>query len=145
MIKRYRAVAAVFAVVALSAMAVAQLEGLLKSAFKIGGVVVIASQFGKDIDKGINSLTGFKSSTVTSTKVVPILSIGQGGYIGLAQVMGPKKSVDKVQAVGQLEGDFAGRALRLRGLIPISTKKADKTNINRVDGVGVSAIVDIKL
>jgi len=59
-------------------------------------------------------------------------------------VMGKPDLVRKVQAVAQLEGDFLGREVRLRALIPISTKNPQR-GIDRVEGVGVSGIIDIKL
>lgn len=145
---RFRTIVALGLALTLSGVAVAQLEGLLKAALKIGGVALVASKFGPDIDKSLNKLTRFEPTEKATTKVVPILSVGQGGYAGLAQVMGAKSLVDKVQAVAQVEGDFAGRVLRLRGLIPVSTKdigKGSNAKIDRVAGVGVSAIIDIKL
>jgi hypothetical protein len=138
--RKLRAYAAVFAVLLLGSLGVAQLESILKA----GGVAAVVSIFGKDIDEAIDGLTGHKDTAEATTKVVPIISIGDSGYIGAAQVMGSKAQVDKVQAVGQLEGTFAGRTVRLKGLIPISTTTPGKT-IDRVPGVGVSAIVDIKL
>ena len=50
--------------------------------------------------------------------------------------------VDKVKAVGQLEFGFSDFA-RIKGLIPID--KLDVSNVNRVQGVGVSAVIDFKL
>ena len=76
-----------------------------------------------------------------ATKVVPIISVGSGKYVGAVQVVGPKCQVDKVQAVGQLEGSFNNIA-RAKALIPLATK--DVTNLNRVQGVGVSAMIDLK-
>ena len=126
------------------ALAGAQLGSIIKG----GAVVVVVDKFGRDINKGINSLMGQKGVTQTAaTKVVPILSLGDSGYIGAVQVSGPKASVDKVQGVAQIEGRFkvpVVDGLRLRALVPVSTKTPHK-GIDRVEGVGVSAIVDIKL
>lgn len=122
-------------------MAAAQLGGLIK-----GGIIVVAvDKFGGQINSAINSLTGSRHAGVQgATKVVPIISLGKGGYAGAVQVAGPKYAVNKVQAVVQLETDFHGLGgVRLRALIPVSTKSA--TNIRRVNGVGVSAIIDFKL
>jgi hypothetical protein len=137
-------IAVLLSVLLVFGVASGQFDDLFRAALKAGGAVLVADKFGKDIDKGINSLTQFKATDVVKTKIVPILSIGQGGYVGIAQVMGPVAQVDKVQAVGQVEGDFARRALRLKALVPISTKTPGKS-LDRVDGVGVSAIADIKL
>ena len=70
----------------------------------------------------------------------PILSMGTGGYIGAVQVVGPKAQVDKVKAVGQLEFKFS-KIARIKGLIPIDN--INITNVNRVEGVGVSAVIDL--
>jgi len=120
----------------------AQLESILKA----GGVAVVVDRFGKDINKFINTLTGEKNvGPLQETKVVPIISIGDGGFIGAVQVSGPDQQVKKVQAVAQIEGRFKViGGVRVRALIPVSTKTPHKS-ISRVDGVGVSAIVDIKL
>jgi hypothetical protein len=120
----------------------------LGSVIKGGAMVLVVDKFGKDINKGINGLMGQKGVTQTAaTKVVPILSVGDSGYIGAVQVSGPKASVDKVQGVAQIEGRFkvpVVSGLRLKAMIPVSTKTPHK-GIDRVEGVGVSAIVDIKL
>jgi len=120
----------------------AQLGNILKA----GGIAVLVDRFGPDINKFINQITGQKNAgTSAATKVVPILSIGDGGYIGAVQVAGPEDLVDKVQAVAQIEGRFkAIGGIRVRGLVPVSTKTPHK-GINRVDGVGVSAIIDFKI
>jgi len=120
----------------------AQLESILKA----GGVAVVVDRFGKDINKFINTLTGEKNvGPLQETKVVPIISIGDGGFVGAVQVSGPDQQVKKVQAVAQIEGRFKViGGVRVRALIPVSTKTPHKS-ISRVDGVGVSAIVDIKL
>lgn len=109
---------------------------------KVAGVGVAVDQFGPEINRAVNKLQGFKDSETLMTKVVPILSVGKGGYIGAVQVMGPPALVKKVRAVAQVETDFA-RAVRLKALIPIESK--DIKSIKRVVGVGVSAIVDLKI
>lgn len=118
----------------------------LGSVIKGGAIAVAVSKFGKEINNAINQLTGQKNASSTqATKVVPILSIGDGGHIGAAQVAGPERLVDKVEAVAQLEGRFrAIGGVRLRALVPINTKTPQK-GLARVEGVGVSAIIDFKL
>ncbi|MDM7461679.1 MAG: hypothetical protein P3X24_008555 [bacterium] len=118
----------------------AQLDKILKA----GGVAVVVDRFGGDMDRAINRLTNTKPDKNFATKVVPIISAGNGAYIGAVQVMGKPELVRKVQAVAQVEGDFLGRDVRLRALIPISTKNPQRS-INRVEGVGVSGIIDIRL
>ncbi len=126
----------------LGGVAGAQLGSLVKG----GAIALAVSKFGKDIDKAINTLTGQKNVGHTqATKVVPILSLGDGGHIGAVQVTGPERLVKRVEAVAQLEGRFrAIGGVRLRALVPISTKTPQK-GLNRVEGVGVSAIIDFKL
>lgn len=123
----------------LGAVAGAQLDSILKG----GGAVLVVSKFGKDINKFINGITGVKQTQ--ATKVVPIVSLGDGGFIGAVQVAGPQAKVESVKAVAQLEGRFKLiGGLRVRALVPISTDKPG-SSIDRVEGVGVSAIVDVKL
>jgi hypothetical protein len=125
------------------AVAGAQLGSIIKG----GAAIAVVEKFGPDINKGINKIMGDKGIHQTATKVVPILSLGDGGYVGAVQVSGPQDLVDKVQGVAQLEGRFniplAG-GIRLKGLIPVSNKTPQK-GIRRVEGVGVSAIVDVRL
>lgn len=137
---RYRKVLIALTLSLLGVFAVAQSIGDL---IKIGGIGLAVRHFGKDINNAVNRLQGFNDSDAAMTKVVPILSVGQGGYIGAAQVMGPKHAVEQVVAVAQVEGTFAG-AVRLKALIPISTER-NLTNIQRVAGVGVSAIIDLRI
>ena len=68
-----------------------------------------------------------------ATKVVPIVSVGTGKYIGAVQVIGPSAQVEKVKAVAQLEGEFNGIA-RANALIPMATTNvspASPTTTNR--------------
>jgi hypothetical protein len=120
--------------------------GLFDTVLKTGGAVVIADKFGSQIDKGINQLTGQKhlDEADAKTKVVPVLSIGSGGYVGVVQVSGPPEAVDQTKAVAQIEIriPIIG-GIRTRALIPINARST--SNIKRVNGVGVSALVDVKI
>ncbi|HSV74392.1 MAG TPA: hypothetical protein VLH79_11590 [Chthonomonadales bacterium] len=114
-----------------------------------GGVVVVAvDRFGRDINRFVNDLMGQRGATSRhATKVVPILSIGDSGYIGAVQVVGPQQAVDRVRGVAQLEGRFRLPVIerfRIRGLVPVDTN-APHRGFSRVEGVGVSAIIDLKL
>ena len=82
------------------------------------------------------------AGTNYATKVVPVLSVGTGNYIGAVQVIGPQRQVEKVKAVGQLDASINGIA-RANAYIPLATTNV--MNLHRVDGVGVSAVVDLKL
>jgi hypothetical protein len=125
----------------LGAFAYAQLDKILKG----GAIAAAVDKFGPDINKGINKLVDNRNlGSGQATKVVPILSIGKGEAVGAVQVIGQKSQLDKVKAVAQLEGDVRLiSTVRLRALIPISARSI--SNIKRVPGVGVSALVDIRL
>lgn len=111
---------------------------------KVGGISIIISKFATPLNNFINTLT-FKNGAGSdyATKVVPILSFGSGGYIGAAQVIGPQDLINKTEAVIQIEGDFSGGTFRVKALVPTDSK--NPTNISRVNGVGVSAIIDVRI
>lgn len=117
------------------------------SILKGAAIGVLVKQFQKPINEGVNKLTNSAGVPILeATKVVPIVSVGQGAYVGAAQVSGPQDAVDQVQAVGQLEGSVSGKTFRLKALVPIDTQKPSGSNsLRRVKGVGVSAIVDVKV
>ncbi|MHB9106809.1 MAG: hypothetical protein ACYDCO_07115 [Armatimonadota bacterium] len=111
---------------------------------KVGGVLLVVSAFGKDIDKFINkTLDQNEVERVGASKVVPIFSVGQGAYVGAAQVIGVPKQVKLVQAVVAINatlGNLTGTML-----VPISTKKPGKKGLDKVNGVGVVGVVDLHL
>ncbi|HVL38469.1 MAG TPA: hypothetical protein VM328_03665 [Fimbriimonadaceae bacterium] len=130
--------------VSLAAMlAVAAVAGAqFKEVLKVVGVGAAVKQFGPQINSAINKLSGHRDTNNNATKVVPILSVGRGrGAIGAAQVMGPRGRLSDVGGVAQLEGEIFGE-FRIRAYIPI---KGNIDNLSRVDGVGVSGIMDLKL
>ena len=113
---------------------------------KIGGTALIVKQFGGTINSVLNKVTGQNKLEDEGivTKVVPVLSAGSRGAIGIVQVAGPREQIDRVKAVAQLQTQVKALiTLQARILIPIDADNL--TNINRVSGVGVSAIIDIKL
>src|SRR5687767_11149247 len=129
---------------AVGAVSYAQLDKVLKG----GAIAFAVDRFGPQIDKGINALVNNKNLRLDqAAKVVPILSVGSGEYVGAVQVTSPQESLDKVKAVAQLEGNFGvgliRTSVRIKGLVPIEARSL--TNLRRVPGVGVSALVDIKL
>lgn len=96
------------------------------------------------LDKFINTVTlqrGIPSNL--DTKVVPILSVGEKGYIGGAQVSGPKSLVDDVRAVFQYEQDFDRGRYRIKALVASSS--INPLQLKRVEKVGVSALIDVSL
>lgn len=111
---------------------------------KVGGISVLISKFADPLNNFINTLT-FKHGAGSdfATKVVPILSLGNGGYLGAAQVIGSQELVDQTEAVIQMEGEFNGRQFRVKALVPVNAKSV--TNFSRVNGVGVSAVIDVNI
>ncbi|MBI3997484.1 MAG: hypothetical protein HY355_00525 [Armatimonadetes bacterium] len=114
------------------------------------GVAYAVRTFAPQINNFINDLLQNRGAAVREqTKVVPILSIAigitspGGAYIGAAQVSGPKAAVDRVEAVALLEADFQ-TAFRIKAYIPVDNLKPWEA-LRRVPGVGVSAIVDIRI
>ena len=117
--------------------------GDLGGIVKVAGVGLLVDKYGGQIDSTLNTVLKQNNlSTEYTTKVVPIVSIGKSGYIGAAQVTGPASEVERVKAVAQIEASFNGIA-RLKGLVPIDS--TNPTNASRIQGVGVSAIVDLKI
>lgn len=108
----------------------------------VGGGLLVDAVAGP-LNDFINTVTLNKGvGAKESTKVVPIVSVGSGTRIGAAQVAGPKNTVDKTKAVAQIETSFQG--VRIKILIPIDALNPLE-RFRRVQGVGVSAIVDLKL
>ena len=148
--KRVKAfiVAAVFLAsaffVCLTPAEAANLRDIIKDgALIIGGGAVVRTIAGP-INDFINTVTLNKGAQFQGyTKVVPIVSMGDGTRIGAAQIGGTSKaSVDQTQAVAQLETRFHG--IRISILIPIDSLNPLQ-QFRRVQGIGVTAIIDVKL
>lgn len=117
--------------------------GSLGKVVKVAGVGYLVEHYGTQIDSFLNKLLKQNNlSTTYTTKVVPIVSVGTKGYIGAAQVTGPASEIERVKAVGQIEASFNGIA-RVKGLVPIDS--LNPIGANRIQGVGVSAIIDLKI
>jgi hypothetical protein len=110
---------------------------------KLGGIVMAVKLFSGQLNTFINTLLGQKGMQYEgTTKVVPIVSLGRGVYVGAAQVAGAPELVKQIKAVGQGEGQIGD--LRGKLYVPLATTKPQK-KVERVKGVGVSAIIDFKL
>ncbi|MCF4113910.1 MULTISPECIES: hypothetical protein [Dethiosulfovibrio] len=109
----------------------------------VGGFVI--DKVAGPINDFINTVTFNKGAKVEGhTKVVPIVSLGSGTRIGAAQVAGPKKDgVVRVKAVASLETSFRDR-FRIKILVPVDSVNPLQRFV-RVQGVGVSAVIDYKL
>lgn len=119
--------------------------GLLGDVVKIGAVGLAVDRFGGQINTALNKVTANKNlSTDEATKVVPIISLGSGGYIGAVQIIGAKQNVEKCKAVVQIEvKQVLGKNIRAEVLVPVGSKTT--SNIKRIYGVGVSAVIDIRI
>ena len=115
------------------------LGGMIKG----GAIGLVIDKYGSSINSFLNKLLNQKNlGTTYATKVVPIVSIGNGSRVGAAQVTGPTAEVGQVKAVAQLEGSFNNIA-RVKGLVPVNS--ANPVGASRIQGVGVSAIIDLKI
>jgi hypothetical protein len=112
------------------------------SVVKVFGIGYAVKVFGPQINKAINSLLAERGvEWEGTTKVVPIVSLGAGGFIGAAQVAGPPELVGKVKAVAQ--GELNIGSLNGRALFPIGS--TDVKKYTRISGVGLSALVDFRI
>ena len=108
------------------------------------GVSLVLDHFSEKIDEYVNENAPLKIEKGCATKIVPVVTIGSKGYIGAAQVCGPKEQVDKCKAALTVEGQLASGVVRVQYLVPIDTNKpASLDNVHRVQGVGVSARLDL--
>jgi len=120
-------------------------DGILGKGLKVAGIGFLVKQFGPGINRVINKVL-FQHGVEYkgATKVVPIISVGNGAQIGAAQVQGEKTRIKKVRYVGQLELRL-GR-IRGKSLIPVhSITPGKKGSFSRVTGTGVTAIIDFKI
>lgn len=143
--KRSAAVIAAAAIAISSTAASAiDLGDVLKGGALILGGGAVVKALGPQLDSFINTITLNKGAEYKGfTKVVPIVSLGSGAHIGAAQVGGTTKAdVDRTQAVAQLEGEWS--SIRARALIPIDSLNPIQ-QFRRVQGVGVTAIIDVEL
>lgn len=136
-----------FLVLPLISTSVLASSDILGSILKTVGIGVVVDQFAGPINDFINTLTLKRGVEVKEeTKVVPIVTVGSNSYAGAVQVSGPKEKIEKVKAVAQLEGDFKDGDFRVKALIPINTTNPmNIKNIDRIEGVGITALVDINI
>lgn len=131
------------ALLSVAAVPVSQAFGL-GDVLKVGGIGFLVDKFSAPLNSFINKLMfQHGAGTDYATKVVPIVTVGSRGFIGAAQVTGPQNLVDETEAVLQLEGNFNGNQFRIKAMIPIDSK--NPASFSRVQGVGVSAIIDIRI
>jgi hypothetical protein len=137
--KKVRVLTVAAGVLALTAIGTTQIGSLLK----IVGIGAVVQKFGPQINTAMNKLESHEDKLSSTTKVVPILSVGSRRAVGAAQVMGPKSAVDQVKAVAELDQDLFGREVKLQAMIPIDSNGV--SNIHRVENVGISGIVSFRV
>lgn len=129
---------------ALGSVSAFDLGSVLGGVVKVGGIGYLVDRYSDQLNSAINSVMMKEGAgTNYATKVVPIVSIGNSGYIGAAQVIGDADQVEKVEAVGQLEISWNDKLFRIKGLIPMDSK--NPLSFSRVQGVGVSAVIDVRV
>lgn len=108
-------------------------------------IVILIKQFGEAINNFINELLMTKgAANRDATKVVPILTFGQGFEAGACQVSGKQEDVDKVQIVIAISATLdKGKKFNIQALVPSASINPSK--IDRVYGVGITAVIDYKL
>lgn len=109
------------------------------------GIGLLIDQLAGPLNDFINTLMmNNGAANRDATKVVPIITVGQGVEVGAAQVSGPEAQVKAVKAVIAINATFdKGRRLEVRALIPSGSK--NPLQLQRVYGVGVTAIIDYHL
>ena len=112
----------------------------ITDAAKVAGLLVLIHNIGPTINKGINHLTLNKGQ---ATKFVPWGSIGDKTYFGGAQVSASANTINSVKAVWQYDGLFGNGAFRVKVMVP--TNNTNPLKIKRVDGAGITAVVDMAL
>jgi hypothetical protein len=117
----------------------------LEQVLKGSAIVLLIRQFGGALNDFINTiLLNHGAANRDATKVVPILTFGQGFEAGACQVSGPADAVARVQVVLAIAATFdKGHRFKLQALVPSASLNPLK--LDRVFGVGVSAIIDYKL
>ncbi|MCS6950690.1 MAG: hypothetical protein NZ520_09540, partial [bacterium] len=97
---------------------------------------------GNQLNEVINRLS-LRKDAAEFTKVIPMATLGENAYIGGAQVSGAAADVDKVQGVWQYEDLFSNGMFRVKILIP--TDDLNPLKLRRVDGVGLTAVIDMRV
>ena len=116
---------------------------LRDGAMAVAGGALVTAVAGP-INDFINTVTFNRGAKLDGhTKVVPIISLGNGTRVGAAQVGGNlRRAVDQTKAVAQLETTFQG--IRATILIPVDSINPVR-QFRRVQGGGVTAIIDARI
>lgn len=124
---------------------------LFGQVLEVFGIGLVVKTLAPQINGFINTLMlNNRVENRETTKVVPIVSAGigisspGGTYLGAAQVSGPEEALAAVQAVVQIEATFSNTA-RVKALVPIDSLTPIPGSFHRVYGVGVTALVDVRI
>lgn len=121
-----------------------KLGGKVQDVLKGAAIVLLTNALSDELDKFINTVTLNNGVPAQAdTKVVPIIAFGSGTRVGAGQVVGPKELVDKVKVLVQIETKFSLKNLDIEVFVPSDSMNPLK--FNRVEGVGVSALIDLRL
>ncbi len=116
----------------------------LSDMLKEKGLTLALDHFSGKINDYVNENAPFRIEEGYETKIVPVVTVGSKGYIGAAQICGPKEQLEKCKAALTVEGQLASGTVRIQYLVPIDTARpASLENVHRVQGVGVSARLDL--
>lgn len=119
-------------------------DKLLGNVLKGAAIAVLTNALADQLNDFINTVTLNKGvPPEAETKVVPILAFGSGSRVGAAQVTGPRDLVNSVKIVVQIETKFSAKNLDVEIFVP--SDSINPINFNRVEGVGVSALIDLRL
>jgi hypothetical protein len=143
-----KSVACAIALVTLAGSIVvgARADSILKKLLPAVGGAYAVSAIAKPLNQFIDgALAKNGIGNREATKVVPILSVGDGTYIGAAQVVGSQNAVNSTKAILALRTHFgfAGN-WEIEGLVPVNSLSVTN-GAQRVYGVGLDAVINLHL
>ena len=132
------------AILAGAGTASASIGGILRDGAAIIGGGAAVTLLSTQLNDFINTVTLNRGAHFEGfTKVVPIVSFGSGTRIGAAQIgANTRDAMERTQAVAQLEVTF--QRIRISVIIPIDSLNPVQ-QFRRVQGVGVTAIIDVQI
>ncbi len=132
------------AMVAMAVVAPAGAASFGGKALKGVAIGYVVKQSAGALDSFINKVTLQRGVAHNlDTKVVPILSVGEKGYVGAVQIAGPWAYVNEVKAVFQYEQNFDNGRYRIKALVPSGS--LNPLQLKRIEKVGVTALIDVSL
>lgn len=138
------AVTLLFAFVGVAATVQTARSVKVKDILKGGAIVLAADALSKPLNDAVNKITLNQGVPIhASTKVVPVIAFGSGTRAGFVQVSGPKNLVSKTKVVVQIESKITIKNLDVEVFVP--SDSVNPLKFNRVEGVGITALVDYRL